>query len=1076
MTVVAKLPDNEVERIEALHRYAILDTDSNGEFDRVVNLASRQFDVPIALVSLVDVDRQWFKASCGLKASETSRDVAFCAHAILAKDVFVVLDATKDDRFKNNPLVRDGLKIRFYAGAPLLNAEGLALGTLCIIDDKPRPEFSETDKRLLSDLADIVVDHIEMRYSTAAELEQSKQFTQAVLENIHDGVVACDADGNLSLFNRAARQFHGVDSKPIPPEQWADEFDLFEADGETPLSMARVPLYRALNGETVEDQEMVIAPNDQPACFIVANATVMLNSKGKKIGAVASMQDVTHARNSAYKIAEADAKFRAIFDHTFQFCGLLDVDGIMLEANQTALDFGGFDRDTVAGKLLWETPWWPDDDAIKSRMKDAIRSAAAGNFERYEVNAKSGQGDLIPIDFSLKPIMDADGNVINLIAEGRDISERRKAEQALRRNQAELELIFNGIPMWIFFKDDKNTILRLNQSAADSLGKTVEDVEGLNTYDLYPEFAKKYHDDDLAVIRSGQPKLGIVEEYVTDEGHRGWVRTDKVPYIDPETGNRFVFVASSDITSEKVAVEGLRDSETRYRNLYNATPTMLHSVDGDGKLLSVSDYWLERLGYERDEVIGRKSTDFLTPESAARAMKNVMPQQSETGNCKDIEHQMQTKSGEIVDVLLSAVAEHDPDGNLVSAMAVLTDITDRKIVERQFLQAQKMESVGQLTGGLAHDFNNLLGVVLGNLQLIERSVEDEKSLRRIAAASAAVEKGAELTRRLLAFSRKQKLEAELVDPTPLVAGMSDMLHRVLGEKVSLQCTLADNLPNIRTDAAQLESALLNLAVNARDAMPTGGKLTLETEFIILDDDYVANVDGLAAGAYVMIAVTDTGEGIPADKLEKVFEPFFTTKEVGSGTGLGLSMVYGFTKQTGGYTRIYSEVGHGTTVRLYLPVDANVAEKAVHDRQAISASIADGNGELILVVEDQEDVRDMAAALLEDLGYRVVTANCGNTALNLLAERTDIDLMFTDMVMPGGMDGSQLASHARRVYPNMPTVFTTGYADAAVLRDGQITSSKNLVTKPYRRSDLASKIGAALQKTVAPILETESSIL
>lgn len=167
-------------------------------------------------------------------------------------------------------------------------------------------------------------------------------------------------------------------------------------------------------------------------------------------------------------------------------------------------------------------------------MKDAIRSAAAGNFERYEVNAKSGQGDLIPIDFSLKPIMDADGNVINLIAEGRDISERRKAEQALRRNQAELELIFNGIPMWIFFKDDKNTILRLNQSAADSLGKTVEGVEGLNTYDLYPEFAKKYHDDDLAVIRSGQPKLGIVEEYVTDEGHRGWVRTDKVPYIDPE--------------------------------------------------------------------------------------------------------------------------------------------------------------------------------------------------------------------------------------------------------------------------------------------------------------------------------------------------------------------------------------------------------------------------------------------------------------------------------------------------------------------------------------------------------------
>jgi len=1074
MTVAAKLPENEGERIEALHRYAILDTDSNPEFDRVVNLASRQFDVPIALVSLVDENRQWFKAACGLSASETSRDVAFCAHAILGKDVFVVLDTTKDDRFKNNPMVKDGLKVRFYAGAPLLNAEGLALGTLCIVDDKPRAKFCDADKRLLSDLADIVVDHIEMRYSTTAQLEQSKQFTQAVLENIHDGVVACDADGNLSLFNRAARQFHGVDSKPIPPEEWANEFDLFEADGETLLDINRVPLFRALNGETVEGQEMVIAPNDLPARVIVSRASAMHDAHGKKIGAVASMQDITEKRNAVHKIAAADAKYRAIFDHTFQFCALLSVDGNLLEVNQTALDFGGFALDAIAGKHVWDTPWWPDGKILKSRMKDAVKRAAAGSFVRYEVDAKSGDGDIVPIDFSLKPILDADGKVVNLIAEGRDVSDRRNAEQALRRNQAELELIFNGIPMWIFYKDDQNNILRLNQSAADSLGKTIEEVEGKNTYDLYPEFAKKYHDDDLAVIRSGKPKLGIVEEYLTDAGNRGWVRTDRVPYIDPVTGERFVFVAATDITAEKVAEQAMRVSEVRYRNLYNSTPTMLHSVDSDGNLLSVSDYWLERLGYERDEVIGRKSTDFLTPESAARAINNVMPYRSETGDCKDIEHQMQTKSGRVIDVLLSAVAERDEGGNIVSVMAVLTDITDRKIVERQFLQAQKMESVGQLTGGLAHDFNNLLGVVLGNLQLIERSVEDEKSLRRIAAASAAVEKGAELTRRLLAFSRKQKLEAELVDPTPLVAGMSDMLHRVLGEKVSLQCVLGDNLPNIRTDAAQLESALLNLAVNARDAMPTGGELTLETKFVVLDDDYVANVDGLAAGAYVVIAVTDTGEGIPADKLEKVFEPFFTTKEVGSGTGLGLSMVYGFTKQTGGYTRIYSEVGRGTTVRLYLPVDDTIAEKAVHDRQARTASIIDGNGELILVVEDQADVRDMAAALLEDLGYRVITADCGNAALNVLAERTDIDLMFTDMVMPGGMDGSQLASHARRVYPDMPTVFTTGYADAAVLRDGQITSSKNLVTKPYRRSDLASKIGAALQKSVPPILQTESA--
>lgn len=1076
MTVPAKLPDNEAERLKALHRYAILDTDTNPEFERVVKLASRQFDAPVALVALIDETRQWFKAAHGLDISETSRDIAFCSYTILVNDVFVVLDATKDDRFKDNPLVKEGLKIRFYAGAPLLDPQGLPLGTLCIIDDKPRAEFNAKDRQLLSGLADVVVDHIIMRYSTAAELTKNQQFTQSVLENVHDGVIACDADGNLSLFNSAARRYHGGDSKPISPDKWAGEFDLFEADGTTPLDMQNVPLFKALNGELVNGQELVIAPKGKPARTFISNASVMLNAEGEKIGAVASMHDVTEERKTRQKMAAVDAKYQAIFNNTFQFCGFLHADGTMVDANQTALDFAGVSRQNIVGKNFCDTPWWKDDRVTQGELRDAVRRAAQGEFIRYEVQVNNAVGERTLIDFSLKPVMDADGKVISLIAEGRDISERRETEDTLRRKQAQLELIFNSIPMWIFYKDDKNKILRLNEPAAKSLNRTVKELEGANTYDLYPEFAKKYHDDDLDVIRSGTPKLGIVEEYLTDAGTRGWVRTDKVPYIDPVTEDRFVFVASTDITSEKMAVEALRHSEKKYRRLYNATPTMLHSIDADGHLLSVSNYWLEKMGYKRSEVIGRKSTDFLTPESAAKAAKRARLQKGGMNNCIDVEHQMRTKSGKIIDVLLSAVAQYDENGALLSSMAVITDITERKVVERQFLQAQKMESVGQLTGGLAHDFNNLLGVVLGNLQLIERTVDDEKSLKRIAAASSAVEKGAELTRRLLAFSRKQTLESELIDPTPLVSGMSDMLHRILGENIALKCVLSDDLPTIRTDPAQLESALLNLSVNARDAMPDGGQLTIETEFAVLDEDYVENIDGLKPGAYVVIAVTDTGVGIAEDKLEKVFEPFFTTKEVGNGTGLGLSMVYGFTKQSGGYTRIYSEIDYGTTVRLYLPVDSRRGDKAVKARQTSNAAIVDGRGELILIVEDQADVRDMAAALLEDLGYRVLTADCGVSALNVLAERTDIDLMFTDMVMPGGMDGSKLARLAQRVYPDLPTVFTTGYADAAVLRDGDITTTKNLITKPYKRADLASKIGAALQQKMTPPRQTENSTL
>lgn len=518
------------------------------------------------------------------------------------------------------------------------------------------------------------------------------------------------------------------------------------------------------------------------------------------------------------------------------------------------------------------------------------------------------------------------------------------------------------------------------------------------------------------------------------------------------------------IKHEKYLNQQSRDMEAlahRYKGLYTATPVMLHSIDPQGRLLSVSDFWLKKLGYTRGEVIGRRSTDFLTPDSARKAREDVLPEFMRTGVCQDIEYQFLTKSGEALDVLLSGVAEYDEHGKVRRSMAVLIDVTDRKRMERQLVQAQKMETVGQLTGGLAHDFNNLLGVVLGNLQLVERSVAgDEKAERRVAAALGAVERGAELTRRLLAFSRRQKLETETFDPKPLIDSLSDLLERTLGEDIALECRLRDGVPCVRTDPAQLESAILNLAVNARDAMPDGGSLTIESDLARIDEDDAAREGAdVTPGDYAVLAVTDTGTGIPADKLAHVFEPFFTTKETGKGSGLGLSMVYGFMKQSGGFVRIYSEIGRGTTVRLYLPIDTCAAGCSL--TAATTVPDAPGGGETILVVEDQADVREIAAALLEDLGYVVVVAEDGPSGLRVLKEREDIQVLFTDMVMPGGMDGAQLATAARELRPDLRVVYTTGYADAAVLREGRITEATNLVTKPYRRADLATKIRRAL---------------
>lgn len=434
----------------------------------------------------------------------------------------------------------------------------------------------------------------------------------------------------------------------------------------------------------------------------------------------------------------------------------------------------------------------------------------------------------------------------------------------------------------------------------------------------------------------------------------------------------------------------------------------------------------------------------------------------------------------------SGVEKNLPDGRWVltnkhgagvgGIVDILTDITESKVVGEQLLQAQKMEAVGELTGGLAHDFNNLLAVVLGNLQLVERTVQgEEKTAKRVKAAIDAVEKGALLTRRMLAFSRRQQLETESIDPNALIEGFGDLLISTLGGAVAVECRLGRNIPPVQVDLNQLEAALLNLAVNARDAMPEGGTFTIETGVVNLDEDHAAWQSDLVSGDYVVLTVTDSGEGIPPEVIERIFEPFFTTKDVGKGSGLGLSMVYGFIKQSGGQVQICSAIGAGTTVHMYLPVDDAAVglgpgeglDSKVEPAAASEPGSDTGRRETILIVEDQEEVRETAVEILEDLGYLVVEADNGRNGLAMVESRSEIDLIFTDIVMPGGMDGTQLAEAAGKLRPELPVLFATGFADAAVLRDGHASTATNLIGKPYRREDLAAKIRLMLTDGKSP---------
>jgi len=396
-------------------------------------------------------------------------------------------------------------------------------------------------------------------------------------------------------------------------------------------------------------------------------------------------------------------------------------------------------------------------------------------------------------------------------------------------------------------------------------------------------------------------------------------------------------------------------------------------------------------------------------------------------------------------------------GDRLAVCTMLTDVTEQRNVEAQLRQSQRLEAVGQMTGGIAHDFNNLLTVIIGNTELIEETADP--SLQGLAEmARQAAERGAQLTSRLLAFSRQQPLDPKAIDINALILNIDGLIRRAIGGQLELKTVLGTDLWHVFIDPSQLENALLNLAINARDAMPDGGCLTIETSNVRMDDAAVADQVNFAPGDYLLVAVSDTGTGMDNNTLAHAFEPFFTTKDVGKGSGLGLSMVYGFVRQSHGQIRILSAPGQGTTVNIYLP-------RAADDVALAKPEIRDGSlprgSERILLVEDDAMVRDMVAMQLASLGYRVVSAVNGPQALEVLKREDGFDLLFTDIIMPGGLNGRQLADEARKLCPGLRIIFTSGYAENDAGRDGQLDQGVHLLNKPYRREDLAKKVRDAL---------------
>ncbi|WP_245509704.1 hybrid sensor histidine kinase/response regulator [Bradyrhizobium vignae] len=502
------------------------------------------------------------------------------------------------------------------------------------------------------------------------------------------------------------------------------------------------------------------------------------------------------------------------------------------------------------------------------------------------------------------------------------------------------------------------------------------------------------------------------------------------------------------------AQRAMRESVARLTAIVETAVDGVFLFDAQDRILLFNPACERMFGYRADEVMNR-NVGMLMPDADAAPAGQA--RHFATGG----EAIGLRKDGSTFPVDLS-VGQARQDGELIF-VGIVHDLTARKLTEQQLQQAQKMETVGQLSGGIAHDFNNLLTVIIGNAEHLSEQLKERPDLRRFADdICQSGERGAELTQRLLAFSRRQLLQPQTIDCRSLLDSMFKLLKRTLREDIEIRTTSGPGTILAFADRAQLESAVLNLALNAQDAMPSGGHLTLSTELAAIDDDYRALHPEVAPGAYALISVTDDGEGMTADVTARVFEPFFTTKEVGKGSGLGLSMVYGFAKQSGGHVAIYSEAGLGTTVRIYLPrANAGQSQPDLPDSEAA----APRGYETILIVEDDPFVRSSVIRRVEALGYRVIAAVKGKDALQQLRSDPSIDLLFTDVVMPGGMSGWELADQARRVRPGLPVLFTSGYALETLVEQGRAQAQAIVLTKPYRKAELAERLRDALAAAV-----------
>jgi len=635
------------------------------------------------------------------------------------------------------------------------------------------------------------------------------------------------------------------------------------------------------------------------------------------------------------------------------------------------------------------------------------------------------------------------------------------SSQELEKNLSLLRGITEGATDAVFVKDLEGRYLMINSAGSRFLGRPVTDILGKDDSNLFvPEVGRAIMRRDREVMQSGETQT--YEEFGTAAGMTRLYLSTKGPFRDPSGRVIGLLGICRDITDRKRAEEEIRQSQQKLRTHIDHTPLAVVEWDLGFRVAAWNPSAERIFGYTREEALGQHGSFIVPPQLRPQVEQVWHELLGQTGGARSTNDNL-TKSGRIISCEWYNTPLIDDSGRVFGVASMVQDVTERVALEEKLRHSQKMEAIGRLAGGVAHDFNNLLTVILGYTQILSDGLPAGRLADSTGQIKSAAERAAGITRQLLAFSRKQVLSPRIIDLNEIVLNLDSLLRRLIGEDIEVITAPANGLGTVKADPGQVEQVIMNLALNARDAMPEGGKLTLETANAELDEAYTREHHPLEPGRYVMLCVSDTGLGMSAEVQARIFEPFFTTKEVGKGTGLGLSTVYGIIKQSGGHITVYSEVGHGTTFKLYLPRVDQPAQPRSGDSRA--NGVQRGN-ETILLVEDDPQLRQLSSSVLAHCGYKVLLASTPEEGLAVCKEnRADIKLLVTDVVMPR-MNGRQLAERIVEIVPEIRVLYISGYTNNAIVHYGVLDPGLWFLPKPFTLAALVAKVREVLDSPVA----------